>query len=251
LSLSLIAVSAGPVNLIFGHMRRSGDRQRERDGSVSEHNEALEKYQRVLATDPDNHVALFNAGLATYLLGRPEQSVAYWARLKELVPEDWRVRSKLIQAYQALGRGRERDDERAGLLQLRSVTQDEELRRARKYCRDQFTVGDSQFLVFEFFELEGDWPIRYSFDVLDSSGQRVAARYTLGAYKTTNAYARDAGQIQPGQRMFHLDGYKPGGVHETYGFFVGEPDYDTVKSAILQILQGTRQSVSSSHPTPE
>jgi hypothetical protein len=79
----------------------------------------------------------------------------------------------------------------------------------------------------------------------------VAARYTLGAYEGTNAFARETDQIQPGQRMFHLDGYKPGGVHETYGFIVGEPDYDTVKSAVLEILQGTRQSVSQTCPTPK
>lgn len=218
---------------------------------MNEHNEALEKYQRVLATDPDNHVALFNAGLAAYLLGRPEESVACWTKLKELTPEDWRLRCKLIQAYQALGRSRERDDEREGLLQVRSVTHDDELRRARKFCRDQITMGDSRIMVFEFFELEGDMPIRYSFDVPDSSGQQVAARYTLGAYESTNAYARDTGQIQPGQRLFHLDGYKPGGVHETYGFFVGEPDYDTVRSAVMQVLQGTWQSVTRSSPTPK
>jgi hypothetical protein len=57
-------------------------------------------------------------GLASYLLGRPEQSVAYWSRLKQLVPTDWQVRSKLIQTYQALGRGLERDAEREGLFQL-------------------------------------------------------------------------------------------------------------------------------------
>ena len=172
---------------------------------MNEHNEALEKYQRMLATDPDNRVALFNAGLAAYLLGRPEQSVAYWTRLKELAPEDWRVRSKLIQAYQALGRGRERDDERAGLLQVRSVTQDEELRRTKKYCRDQFTVGDSQILVFEFFELEGDSadPLQFR-----RSGQQQAAgggplhpRCLRGHQRLRTGYRSDparAANVSPG-----------------------------------------------------
>ena len=90
--------------------------------------------------------------------------------------------------------------------------------------------------------------IRYSFDLLDEAGQRVVARYTLGSYAQTNALALETGQIQPGQRLFHLDGYKPGGVHESYGFMVGEPGYDQVKEAVTRILQGTSRPSSSSQP---
>src|SRR5262245_41740242 len=111
---------------------------------MSEHTEALEAIQRTLATDPDNRTALYNAGMAAYLAGRADLSVSHWGRLKALEPNDWRVRSKLIQAHQALGQTAERDAERAELLRLRASTQDEELRRARNYCRDQFVVGNSR-----------------------------------------------------------------------------------------------------------
>jgi hypothetical protein len=103
--------------------------------------------------------------------------------------------------------------------------------------------------VYEFFDFEGATPIRYSFDVLDGSGQQVMARYALGGYEATNAFAQDIGQIQAGQRLFHLDGYKAGGVHETYGFIVGEPDYDKVRETVLQIINGVRQPTSSTRPT--
>src|SRR5437879_9992495 len=48
--------------------------------------------------------------------------------------------------------------------------------------------------------------------------------------------------IKPGQRLFHLDGYKQGGTeHEFFASFVGEPDYDKVKAAVLEILHGKRK----------
>jgi tetratricopeptide (TPR) repeat protein len=216
---------------------------------MSEHTEALASFQRTLAADPDNRAALYNAGMAAYLAGLPDQSVTHWGRLKALEPQDWRVRSKLIQAYQALGRLPQRDAERAELLRMRGTTQDDELKRAKNYCRDQFAVGEARVMALEFFDLEGETPIRYSFDLLDDSGQRVVARYTLGSYAATNAIALESGQIQAGQRLFHLDGYKPGGVHETYGFMVGEPGYDEVKAAVTQILQGTWRPVSGTRPT--
>ena len=43
------------------------------------------------------------------------------------------------------------------------------------------------------------------------------------------------------QRLFHLDGSSPDGrAHQSFAFFTGEPDYDRVKAAVLEILHGTR-----------
>ena len=217
---------------------------------MSEHAEALASFQRTLAADPDNRAALYNAGMAAYLAGQPSLSVTYWGRLKALEPGDWRVRAKLVQAHEALGQRGERDAERAQLLQMRAAGQNEELKQAKHYCRDQFAVGQARVMAFEFFDLEGETPVRYGFDLLDEAGQRVVARYTVGSYSATNALALETGQIQPGQRLFHLDGYKPGGLHETYGFMVGEPDYDQAKAAVTQVLQGTWRPTSGSRPTP-
>src|SRR5262245_6573611 len=168
---------------------------------MSTHAEALATFQRTLETDPDNRTALYNAGMAAYLAGQPAFSVEYWGRLKALEPNDWRVRSKLIQAYEAVGKRAERDAERAQLYQLRATTDDDELKKARHYCRDQFAIGPTRVMAFEFFDLVGETPIRYSFDVLDESGQGVVARYVLGSYAQTNAIALETGQLQTGQRL--------------------------------------------------
>ncbi len=64
----------------------------------------------------------------------------------------------------------------------------------------------------------------------------------LMAYRLTNEIAREMKQIKPNQRLFHLDGYFNGGrSHRTYEFFIDEPKYDAVKTAVREILEGKRK----------
>jgi tetratricopeptide (TPR) repeat protein len=215
--------------------------------AMKKYAEAFTAFREALQKDPKNPTLLFNTGLLAYLDGRPKESIPYWSRLKALEPDDWRLRGKLIQAYEAAGQPKERDEERAGLLKLRKETKDPALQKASLYCRDQFSVGEARFMVFEYFELKGETPVRFSFNLMDADGQSIKARYTLGSYQATNQIAREVGQIKPGERLFHLDGYKEGGrVHELYQFFVGEPSYDSVKVAVQEILQGKRKPQSGS-----
>lgn len=142
----------------------------------------------------------------------------------------------------AAGERKERDAERAALLTLRKASADPELRALKFYCRDQFTVSNLRVMVFEYFDLAGDEPIRWSFDVLGADGRSVTARYTLGSSKITNAVAREQKLLKPGQRLFHLDGLTNGGTtQQLFELYLGEPDYDRVKAAVLEILAGRRK----------
>jgi tetratricopeptide (TPR) repeat protein len=200
--------------------------------------QAFQAYREALEKDPKNPALLYNTGLMAYLSDQPKEALVYWTRLKALDPEDWGLRIKLIQAYEASGQRKER----AGLLKLRKASADEELRKLRFYCRDQFVVSKARVMVFEYFELEGDEAVRWSFNVLNPDGRTVKARYTLGSFRITNAVAREQKLIKPGERLFHLDGYQQHGqAHEFFASFVGEPDYDRVKAAVLEILQGKRK----------
>ncbi len=213
--------------------------------AMKKYAEAFAAFQEASAKDPKNLVLLYNTGLTAYLSGKAKEAVTYWSKLKGLEPDRWRVRSKLVQAHDAAGQTKERDAERDALFKLRKETKNDELRKLRYYVRDQFSVGDVKLMVFEYFELEGDEPIRFSFDVIEAEGQKVKTRYTLGSYTITNAIAREQKQIKAGQRLFHLDGYKQrGSVHESYNFFVDEPAYDIVKAAVKEILQGKRKPLS-------
>lgn len=209
--------------------------------------EALAAYKEALAKDPKNPALLYNAGLAGHMSGNPKDAVLFWSQLKEIEPTDWQLRTKLIQAFDAAGQKKERDAERAGFIKLRRDTRDKSLKRLKFYCRDQFSVGTTKLMVFEYFELDGDRPIRLSFDVLDREEKATTGRYTLGAYKEINAVAQESKHIKPEQRLFHLDAYRQNGqAHEFFEFFVDEPDYDAVKAMVKEILEGKRKPRSKS-----
>jgi hypothetical protein len=48
--------------------------------------------------------------------------------------------------------------------------------------------------------------------------------------------------------MFHLDAYYPDNVHETYGFYEGEPSYEETRELVLSILRGEREPISNTPP---
>ncbi len=209
------------------------------------YSEALEAYKAALAQDPNNATLMYNAGLMAYLAEKPQEAAEFWSREKALEPNNWRLRAKLVQAYEAVGNAKQRDAEREGLLQLREKSKDEELKKLKYYCRDQFTAGKDRVMVFEHFELAGDHAVRLRFLVLGPDCETVQAKYSLGSSRQTVELARSLKEIGPDDRLFHLDGYLNGGrSHRTYTFYKNEPKYDDVKNAVKEILEGKRKPTS-------
>ncbi len=211
--------------------------------------EAFQAFKAALTGDPENPLLLYNAGLTAFLAEKPEEAIPHWTQLKALEPSNWRVRSKLIQAYEAVGRRKDRDAERAELLRLRKETKEEQWKEEKLYCRDQFVVGKTHVMVFEYFELDGVYQVRLSFTVLGPDKLTIKARYTLESDKTTNAIAQSTKELKPGERLFSLDGYwndenAQTRTHATFGFYTGEPDYDKIKPVVKGILEGKCQPIS-------
>lgn len=209
--------------------------------------EALARYKQALAIWPDNLSLLFNSGLAAYLSSEYTLATDLWTQVKKADPLDWRVRAKLVQAYQALGRPTERDAERAELFELRRSGSIEELSSQYQYCRDQFEVNGLKVMVFEHFELKGDRALRYVFSVINEAGGGDEYRISLGSYELTNAFWRETTTPRPKEeeRLFHLDGYYNWG-HATFGMFAPEPSYDETRSKVVRILEGKDEPMSSS-----
>ncbi len=197
--------------------------------------EAVLRYRECLDASPDRPTALFNGGLAAYMAGRHDLAVEWWERLRARESKDLVLLTKLVQAYEALGDRANRDARRAALLELRAELPPEERARRVRFCRDQFRVGERRLMVFEYFELEGDRPLRFRFSVLDEKDAE-AWNVSLGSYESTTAIAREAGEIGPTERLFHLDGNFPG-EHRTYGFYKSEPTYDLVKARVIETIR--------------
>jgi tetratricopeptide (TPR) repeat protein len=198
--------------------------------------EALARYQEGLAKIPNSTGLLFNGGLAAYMSNDFATAERLWKSLTELDPEDWQPRAKLVQAYQALGDLKARDEQRRKLLDLRKGAKSEDLNTLDFYCREQFEAAGKKVMVFEHFELKGERALRYVFSILDESGEGQAFRISLGSYETTNRISVELGSVKKGERLFHLDGYYKWG-HATYGFFNPEPSYDEVRKIVIGILE--------------
>ncbi len=209
--------------------------------------EALADYKTALSIFPDEPALLFNGGLAAYSSKDFTTALDLWKQLKAIDSEDWHLRAKLIQVYQALGKMAERDAERKELFEMWKSGKNEELKKQFQYCREQFEVNGKKVLAFEHFELKGNRALRYVFSVVNESGDDEEFRISLGSYNMTNAIWRETKKPKPkeGERLFHLDGYFKGG-HATYGMYFPEPTYDETRTKVVQILEGKNKPVSSS-----
>lgn len=211
--------------------------------------EALAKYKEGLAIIPEVQGLLYNGGLAAFSINDFEQALSMWKKLKELEPEDWQLRAKLIQTYQSLGKNTERDSERKELFDLRKSGKIAELNKAEYYVREQTTFGGRKMMIFEHFELKGPRGLRYVFYILNNEG-KPEYRISLGSYDTTNNIWRETTKPTPkeGERLFHLDGYFANGGHATYGMYPKEPTYDETREIVKKILEKEKKPVSSSAP---
>ncbi|MBI3832239.1 MAG: hypothetical protein HY291_22140 [Planctomycetes bacterium] len=209
--------------------------------------EALAKYKLAFEKDPKHQETLYNGGLAAFLSGDFKTAAEWWKRLKEKAPDDWRLRAKLIQAYQALNDAKARDAERAELFALRAKSKDEDFLHWPSYCRDQLSANGKKVMAFEYFKLEGDRAMRYRFSVLNAEGNKEEYFISLGSYELTNAVARETGSLKEGERLFHLDGYYQGErEHRTFGMFKKEPTYDETRALVIQVLEEKLDALSSS-----
>jgi len=195
-------------------------------------------YDEVAGTS-DESSRLWNAGLAAFNKKKYERAARFWSRDKKLNPENWLIRAKLIQAYQALGTWGFREAERAELMKLRQSGTVETLSQAKRYCRDQFVVKGKKVLAFEYFELEGEHPIRYAFSVRKKSEDAEESLIMLGSYDEVNAFAVQLGTIKAGERIFHLDS-----GNKTYAFYIPEPLYDEVRKKVMLVVEGKAKEIS-------
>ena len=204
--------------------------------AAGKHKEALPLYEKVLGQNPDNQGALYNAALSYFMTGDYPNARKAWEKLEQLAPDDWIVKAKLIQTYQAENNMSARDRERAALLEMRKKARNLELNKTETFCREQSTINGKRVMVLEHFEMKGDRAVRYAFVVLNGEGKEDY-HLSLGSYDLTNAIwaEKNKARSKAGIRLYHLDGYYSWG-HATYGFFEGEPSYDDIRKSVVGIL---------------
>ncbi len=186
----------------------------------------------------------WNLGIAHAKLGHHGEALTYWKKYRTEKPGDYKGRAKLIQAYQALGDLEARDRELTELHALHATSGDAELRAATNFCREQFTEAGQQVIVLEYFDPKPPRRMSLRFSVLDASG-REAYYIALSSLVSTEAFSRETGEIPPDGRLFSVDRYE-GRAHQTYAFANEEPDYEKVRSLVVDALNGRVRAVSGS-----
>ncbi|NIQ01770.1 MAG: tetratricopeptide repeat protein [Nitrospinaceae bacterium] len=209
--------------------------------------EAIPYFEKALRLYPRSANVLWNLGIASAKTGQHGKALTYWKQYHQISPEDWRGRAKLIQAYQALSRFKERDAEIDALRAFWKNSDNPELREIPLFCREQFKVNGREVLAYQFFNPSGEWMQFYRFMVLDAEGKQDFY-ISLGSYPRTNEISRQLGDTPDDERLYHFDGYYRGGMHRTFGFLNSKttPTYDAIRPTVLKILKGEIREISSS-----
>ena len=172
---------------------------------------------------PESPNPYWNLGIWYGQTDEYEKALKTWLKFRELEPDDWHARAKLIQTYQALNDTLNRDYEREELLRLWTTGTDSTLASEDMYCRDQFSVENKRILAYETFAPSGNRMVFYTFYILDSLGE-TASRFSLGSYEMTTQLSRELGEISKDERIYHLDEYGSENYnHATWGMFVIKP----------------------------
>lgn len=230
---SLAQESIDPTQLFEKAVELATNRQYDR---------AVAMMEQVLPVYPDNPNVLWNLGIWYSELENHSRALETWKHYREVQPDDWHARAKLIQTYQALGQLDLRDQERVDLLKWYAEAGDKERPEREFLCREQFRVGDRKIIAFEYFEPSGERRVFYRFSVLDSEGNEDFW-YSLGSYDSTTEFAREIGTVGKDERFYHLDQYDEG-FHATFLFFRELPTYESVRQYVVQALKGELKPVS-------
>lgn len=196
--------------------------------------EAINLMEMALSVAPDDPDMIWNLGLWFNQLGQHKNAIRMWLRYREVDPEDYKGRAKLIETYQVIGDIENRNRERAALFAWYKAAKKKVRRKLSSYRCDAFSVSGTNVIAFESFEPEGDRMVFYTFAVLNSDYE-VDHTYSLGSYKMTTQTARGLGDISDDERLYHLDRYMDAG-HKLCGFLGKLPSYDETKKMVVDEL---------------
>ena len=222
---------------------------------LQNYSEAYELFQQVLSASPKSKNALFYGAIAAEELNHPEDAIELYLELLANYSNDWEALERLIIALNFQNQSTLRDEYRARLEALWESNTAPELSKRAIYLLDKFETRDEKVYVFNSFEMKGKTPVLYKFNIFRPKEMPTddgpVEIISIGSYEDTTQYSREAGNIGPTDRLYHLDGYLLDGSHKTYEFYLNEPAYDLVKSQVLEVLSGHKKPISSYQVTPE
>ncbi len=198
---------------------------------------ALAAYQNRLKTESENQTVLSNAGQSAFMIGKYEIALEMWLKLEELAgADDLGTKEKLIQAYSRLNRDDDVTKRVAELTKLRKETSDEKYKNKRSFCRDQFAVDGQRIIIHQHFDYPDD-EIQYSAYLINDSTGKPDVTFRLWSSKTTNAIAREHGELKDNERFVHIDEYQPDGSKTNHLHSKSGVSFADFKKRISEVVE--------------
>ena len=195
---------------------------------------AVAPLRRATAEDPrcaECHLSLADALLASR---DPRGALASYAEVLRLVPDDYRARTKSIEACFAVADQASAAAHRRALQALYDDDKVYAIGDREGYVVDRFGVGELSVQVYEYFDGKAPDSVTWSFLAYDPSGWRereVGARVPPG----------HEGHKKKDRAAFELIDVPDGGVPTTITSWQQMPTYPSVKTAVQALLEGTRR----------
>jgi hypothetical protein len=214
---------------------------------------ALAVYKLLLKDFPSNPVlskfsseAALNIGDTSFAL-QPIRPVA------QSNPNDWQATSLLIRACAESGDKTCRDSGITHMLDLhkRGLTPPH----LQQYMVERVEANDKTLIIYTSLEPWGHYQVFNYAQMFDSAGH-LQLRLTVESDDTDQAFfaQQHPKEAAAGLRSFSVDGYEDSGLndkkqrtetHYTFRFFVGQPDYQTVRDTFVSVANGQTKPLSS------
>ena len=199
--------------------------------------QALDLFEQVPKANPDDPVANLLAATAALNLYRGDLAVTYAEKARDLDQGNWKVHTTLVVAYAVAGKKELRDQEREILRKLHDDRRAPEAMQAKGFLLEMFQVKQYRIEAIEYFHPVDKLHIYYRFVIRNPEGRRVwqidAESNDFDQNSWTKAHPDEAAG---GKRQFQLVG-DDRDLHVDYHMFSGTPDYDSIRSQVVQIIQ--------------
>jgi hypothetical protein len=208
---------------------------------------ALVMVEGVLAHSPDNLTALYRSAAINFAMNNVDAARGRLERLVKLSGNYFAAWELMVQVTQAQGDLARRNEAITRMkIAIRSAL-DPEIRGKADFIRDRIQMEAGVLSVVDYFERGGNDFTRYQISFGDPRMNPDKGLLLRTDTATTQTWA-DTALLPPDKQLFHLDLVDPrpegGEKVAIYQYYVGEPDYDTVRANVMQILRGEVQPLS-------
>ena len=263
--VAVLMVALGAEGLTAQARAKARDAEFEAGGKAFQaghYAEALTDFKQLIKEEPGNDTYKKFAAEAALNSGDADFVLATLPAVEAKHPDDWQARLLLARAYAQTAEVEDhtakRDEELAAVRRLHAVDAKDdksELGKLRDFKLETVHEDGVTVQIFPAFVPWGPYNVHLLARTFDADKQPGLV-ITLESGDADQALFAEQHpkEAAAGLRSFSLDGYRPGPrdadgqatqTHYTYGFFIGEPAYDAVRTQMLAVAAGKQKPLSS------